>query len=504
MSIWHGGVILHRCIAVILPHPEQPEPPSATRLSARTHWFYGIGEMAVVAPVSVSVFFLLFFLTEVVGLSPGQAGIILLLGRLWDAINDPLIGLLSDATPDFHRWGRRYPWLLICAVPLGLACALQWWVPPLLSTGLLIYYSGMSLVAFALFTAVQIPFTALAAELTQSYDERTQLMGFKSAFNILGSIVGLLIAQIIFSLVKQPRTQYGILGLVLGGLVIVGLGIACFGTFPAYHQLKKHQHLVRPATSETSSSYVPHPLGHRLRQSLRSILNNRPFCWLVGLYLCSWVGIQTTAAVLPYFVTGWMRLPEQHFIQMALTVQIASIIAIPLWSYLTQRSSKQQTYLLGAPLAIVSLIGLFFVQPGQVHWMYGWGALLGLGLSTFYLVPFAMLPDVIDLDTVQYPSEQRREGMFTSVMVFLQKVALAIALLTVTVLLEWSGWNNEVAADAFAQPASALLAIRWIMAPLPALTIMCGMLCARYYPLTRQQHDIIVQILVRRDSEVGH
>ncbi|MEL6816740.1 MAG: MFS transporter, partial [Cyanobacteria bacterium J06598_3] len=173
-------------------------------MSTRMRWAYGIGEMAVVAPVSVAVFFLLFFLTEVVGLTPGQAGGILLLGRLWDAINDPLIGLLSDATPASPRWGRRYPWLLACAVPLGLACAMQWWVPPLSLPGLLIYYSGISILAFGLFTAVQIPFTALAAELTQGYNERTQLMSFKSAFNILGSIVGLLIAQSVFSLVEGP------------------------------------------------------------------------------------------------------------------------------------------------------------------------------------------------------------------------------------------------------------------------------------------------------------
>lgn len=500
MAGWSYRIELH---TVILPHPAQLPSPEVPRISALAQWSYGIGEMAVVAPISVSVFFLLFFLTEVVGLSPSQAGGILLLGRLWDAMNDPLIGLLSDATPTFPRWGRRYPWLLGCAIPLGWACAMQWWVPPLLSKGLLAYYSGISLLAFGLFTAVQIPFTALAAELTQGYDERTQLMSFKSAFNILGSIVGLLIAETVFGLIKQPRAQYGLLGLILGGLVVGGLAIACFGTLPHYRQLQKQRVVGQPLADPQPSPGLP--LKRRLQQPLRSLLKNRPFYWLVGLYLCSWVGIQTTAAVLPYFVTGWMKLPEQHFIQLALTVQVASIFAIPLWSYLAQRSSKQRIYLLGAPLAMIGLLGLFFIQPGQIHRMYGWGGLLGLGLSTFYLVPFAMLPDVIDLDAAQYPTEQRRgqrrEGLFTSVMVFLQKLALAIALFTVTALLEWSGWHNSTAAGAGAQPASALLAIRWIMGPLPALTILGGMVCAGCYPLTRQQHDNIIQRLSQQDSD---
>jgi glycoside/pentoside/hexuronide:cation symporter, GPH family len=469
----------------------------ASRLPNRTKWTYGIGEMGVVAPVSVSVFFLLFFFTEVVGLSPGQAGGILLLGRLWDAIDDPLIGILSDATPTFPRWGRRYPWLIACAIPLGLICMLQWWVPPMQPGGLFVYYSCISILAFTLFTAIQVPFTALAAELTQGYDQRTQLMGFKSAFNILGSIVGLLVAQIIFGLVEQPREQYEILGWVLGGFVIGGLAIAILGTVPHYRTSRQHS----PPSPNVSPISQPDlqqqlPPHFPAQQQLRSLLRNPPFRWLIGLYLCSWVGIQTTAAVLPYFVTGWMGLPEQHFIQMALTVQIASIFAIPLWSQLAQRTNKQRIYLLGAPLAIAGLLGLFAVQPNQLLWLYGWGAVLGLGLSTFYLVPLAMLPDVIDLDALQNPAGPRREGLFTSVMVFLQKTALAIALFLVTALLERSGWvTAKAGAAAIAQPESALLAIRWLMGPLPALTIVGGMFCAWRYPLTRQQHDRIVRDL---------
>ena len=137
------------------PTPSEPGPgptPSSSPLSAQTQWSYGLGEMGVVAPISVSVFFLLFFLTQVAGLSPGQAGVILLVGRLWDAVNDPLVGILSDRTPNFPRWGRRYPWMLGSALPLSIACLLQWWVPPLNSTGLLFYYGGVSILSYSLFT----------------------------------------------------------------------------------------------------------------------------------------------------------------------------------------------------------------------------------------------------------------------------------------------------------------------------------------------------------------
>ena len=88
------------------------------RLSGCTKWSYGIGEMGVVAPVSVSAFFLLFFFTEVVGLSPGQAGSILLLGRLWDAINDPFVGYIADRTRT--SWGSFRPYLVWMCVPFAI------------------------------------------------------------------------------------------------------------------------------------------------------------------------------------------------------------------------------------------------------------------------------------------------------------------------------------------------------------------------------------------------
>ena len=466
-------------------HLASPSPA----LSAQTQWAYGIGEMGVVAPVSVSIFFLLFFLTQVVGLSPGQAGGLLLLGRLWDAVNDPLVGVLSDVTPNFPRWGRRYPWIIGSAVPLAIACALQWWVPPLGQGGLLVYYGCMSILSYSFFTTVQIPFTALAAELTRDYDDRTRLMAFRSAFNILGSIVGLLLAKAIFAWIQDPVERYSVLGLVLGGCVVVGLAISVVGTYPHYQKMRSHLPQSIPPKSQAK---VDMPRRSVPLTQVKTLWQNNPFRWLTGLYLGSWMGVKTTAAVLPYFVTAWMGLSDQHFIQMALTVQLSSIVTTPFWSGLARRLSKRLVYLLGAPVSMLGLLGLFAVQPGQVAWMYGWGVVVGVGLSTFYLVPAAMLPDVIDVDAVNHG--QRREGLFASVMVFLQKLALAIALFLTGVVLDWAGLVTANSANPNTpQPEQALLAIRWIMGPLPAVSIGLGLVCAWFYPLTRELHGAILR-----------
>jgi glycoside/pentoside/hexuronide:cation symporter, GPH family len=461
------------------------------RMSLPSRVAYGVGELAGAIPVSLAAFFLLYFLTTVVGLSPALAGSVLLLGRVWDAVNDPVVGWLSDGqgpTLWGHRThsplGRRYPWMVYGAVPLALGCVLLWWVPPLEGQGsLFAYYALLSVGIYLAFTAVQLPYTALAAELSDDYDERTSLIGFKSAFSIGGSLLGLVLAQIIFAQVAQPRQQYFLLGLVSGGIALVAIAICVLGTYRRYWQMEA-QRRQRPRAASWS-----------LANQIQSLWQNVAFRQVLGLYLFAWMGIQVTAAMLPYFVAAWMGLPETHFAQMALTVQGTAIVSMAGWGWLGKRTEKRTIFLAGAPISGVCLLGLVTVQPGQIAWMYALAAGVGLGLATLYLVPFAMLPDVIDLDELQ--TGHRREGVYFSAVVFLQKLGLAIALFLSGQVLNWTG----LTADATAQPPSALWAIRLLIGPLPALLVAGSLWFAYRYPLSRQQHQEIVLKLQAQQSE---
>ncbi|MBD0269255.1 MAG: MFS transporter [Cyanobacteria bacterium Co-bin8] len=449
------------------------------RLSLPARLAYGVGELAGAVPVSLAAFFLLYFLTAVVGLSPALAGGVLLLGRVWDAINDPAIGWLSDRTTS--PLGRRYPWMVYGAVPLALCCGLLWWVPPISSqSGLFTYYALLSLVVYVAFTAVQLPYTALAAELSDDYDERTSLIGIKSAFSIGGSLLGLGLAQVVFAQVAQPRQQYLVLGLISGGIALVAVTICVVGTYRRYWQMEAQR---RERTAA---------LGVPLSSQIRSLWQNSAFRQVLGLYLFAWMGIQVTAAMLPYFVSAWMKLPETHFAQMALTVQGSAIVSMVGWNWLGQRTEKRSIFLTGAPISVLCLLGLVTVQPEQMGWMYGLAAGVGLGLATLYLVPFAMLPDVIDLDELR--TGQRREGVYFSAVVFLQKLGLAIALFLSGQVLERTG----LTADAVDQPTSALWAIRLLIGPLPALLVAGSLWFAYRYPISRQKHQEIVLALQAR------
>lgn len=462
--------------------------PEKLDLDLKTKLAYGVGELGGAIPNNVLVFYVLFFLTNVAGLNSSLAGGVLLVAKVWDAINDPVIGWLSDHTRS--PLGRRYPWMLYGAIPLGVFFFLQWVVPPVRNQWFLFaYYSTIAILFYAAISSVIVPFSSLAAEITQSYNERTSLISFKSAFNIGGSIFALVLAQIIFAQVEAP-TSYLILGACCGFLAILAVYLSVFGTYERYKTMQQQRHQVE------KSQTIP------ILKQIKIALSNRPFLYVIGIYLCSWLGVQVTAAILPYFVIDWMKLPKSHFTQMALAVQVSSLIMMFFWSAVAQRFGKKAIYCMGIPLTICALIGLFFLQPGQVVWMYVLAVLTGIGLSTAYIVPWSMLPDVVDLDELN--TGQRREGIFYGFVVQLQKLGLAVALFLVGRILDWAGLIPAVASQpAPTQPELVLLAIRLIMGFVPAFTLIIGLVLAYFYPITRSKHEEILLQLRERRSALG-
>lgn len=464
-------------------------PHLSERLSPQTRLAYGIGEIAGALPTSVSAFFTLFFMTNVAGLAPTLAGAAILSGKVWDAISDPLVGWLSDRTRS--PLGRRYPWMLGGMVPLAISCMLQWVVPPTENQWILfIYYSLASVVAFTSLTTILLPFSALAAELTRSYNERINLISFKSAFSIGGSIFALMAAQALFTRIQHPSYKYLAVGAVNAVFVILAVVICVVGTLPRYRAVQQFHPVTPQAVARMS-----------LFQQAIAALRNPAFRWVMGLYLCSWTAVQVSAVVLPYFVVDWMGLSEGSFVQMALVVQGTAVVTIVAWNWLGRKTEKRTIYLLGAPLILLSQAGLFSLQPGQTHAMFALAAIAGVGTATVYLVPWSMLPDVVDLD--ESLTGLRREGIFYGFAVFVQKIGIALAVFLTSRILDWSGYVASTGGGThqIAQPASALWMIRLIMGPIPATLIIGGCLCALFYPISRAVHRQILQKCDRQALE---
>ncbi|WP_017294065.1 MFS transporter [Geminocystis herdmanii] len=536
---------------------------TSEKLNLTTKLAFGAGDIGPAFTANILVFFLMPFFTNVAGISPAIAGSILFVGKIADAINDPIIGVFSDRTQT--KWGRRIPWMIFAAIPFGLTFFLQWIVPKFsedisLNNNLLfLYYMMIGIVFNVFYTAVNLPYQALTPELTQDYNERTNLNSFRFSFSIGASIVSLILAGAIFQVYQgNNQEKYLILGIIstifstlplfwcpliikergyepllnknqrkitayifisiatisiIYGLVnlinnssgedifnaIIALLIGLFMGIMAWSLIiaKTEPHLLQPhlgkseENTENNFTYI---------QQLKIVFQNRPFLYVVGIYLCSWLAVQLTASILIYFVVNWMGLPDAEFPRVAIAVQGTALIMLFVWQKISNILDKKIVYFLGSTIWIIAQIGLFLVQPGQTFLLYALAMLAGCGVSVAYLIPWSMIPDVIDLDELN--TGERREGIFYGFMVLLQKFGLAFGLFLVGIALEASGFIKPIEGQPIpVQPESALWAIRLVVAPLPAVVLFAGIILAYFYPITREYHsNIRLQLQERKNN----
>jgi glycoside/pentoside/hexuronide:cation symporter, GPH family len=476
-------------------HPaETPNLPPIEPMNFSTKLAYGTGDVggAIIGILLLS--YLSPFLTDVAHLSPGLAGATQLVVRVWDACIDPVIGIMSDRGDVFGpkiraKWGRRYPWMIFAAIPFGFFFICQWFIPfpETNQWGLFGFYTLISTLLGTFFTMYSLPYTSLTAELTEDYNERTSLSSFRFTCSLGGSIIALLIARTVFQQLKDPAQQYLTIGIICSVLSVLPIFYCVWGTQARAKLVNQYQ-----AARIQNTASLP------LKAQLKSVFTNRAFMCVVGIYLCSWFSLQLTAAIIPYFAVSWMGLPQADSPLIILAVQGTALGMLSVWSKIGQKVGKKAVYFMGTGFWIISQSGLFLLQPGQTVMLYILAVMAGLGVSTAYLVPWSMLPDVIELDELE--TGQRREGLFYSFMVFLQKICLGVALAVILNSLEWTGYIHPTdLIPAPIQPPAVLMAIRLAIGPIPTISLIGGLVLAYFYPITRERHQqILLQLAERR------
>jgi GPH family glycoside/pentoside/hexuronide:cation symporter len=449
------------------------EPIAADSLTTRKKLLYSTGDLSTSIPLAILMFFQMYFLTDVAGLPPENAGWAVGVGRVWDAVNDPLFGLLSDRIRS--RWGRRRVLLLFGAVPLGLAFALMWLVPSLGTFSLTVYFALTFILFDTSFTMVHVGYNALTPELTSDYDERSSLNGYRMVFSIAGTLGAIILATVLGWMIDDKRVLFA----------IVGIGLGLVSIIPPL--------VVFRVTKEKPSEAHPSPLP--MREAMMVTLTNRPFWLVMGLYLLSWTTASILAAVLVYFANYYLDVPDQanYFVLIAMGSAIAFI---PLWVWVARRLDKRRAFILGSASWIVVLLGISGIGADQVGLAYVLAALAGSGIATAYVIPWAMVPDIIEYDQVR--TGQRREGSYYAFASFFQKLATGLALWAMGLALASSGYitpDLDPDAPLPMQPSEAVDAIRAFMGPIPVVLLVLAILFAWRYPITRESHRAVLDEL---------
>lgn len=445
------------------------------KLPLRKKLLFSTGDLSTSIPLALLMFFQLYFLTDVAGLKPSLAAWAVGISRIWDAINDPLFGLISDRIRS--RWGRRRVLLLFGAFPLGISFILMWIVPSFGQVGLAVYYAVVYILFDTVFTVVHVGYNALTPEITHDYDERSSLNGYRMVFSISGTLGAIILATVLGWYISDQRTLYALLGFVLGVLTIL----------PPLIVFKVTEGL------PGSEPETPLPMKEALLETLR----NRPFRLVMGLYLFSWTAASILAAVIIYFANYYLKVPEQanYFV---LLVMGSAILFIPLIVWLAKRFDKRKAFILGSAIWIGVLSLIYFVKPDQLALAYFLAVLAGFGVSTAYVIPWAMVPDIIEYDELR--TGQRREGSYYAFASFFQKLATGFAIWAMGMALDWTGYiTPELGSELPVQPESAISAIRIFTSFLPGLLLVGAILCAYYYPISREKHKEIRDELAEKN-----
>lgn len=433
---------------------------------------YALGDLTVnTALSSLGLIYVPFYLTQVAGLEPWLAGLVPLIGRTVDAITDPLMGRISDTT----RWraGRRRPYFLIGAVPLGISFALMWVEPPVTGQFLrFVYYCGAYCTMSVALTILSVPYLALLPEMALEYDARTSLNTFRN----IGSLVGVFAAisiRPVATFLGGDTPNYAAAGVAFGVLLCVPWFAVWGATFE------------RP---EFAGRMTQEPL----LEGLRTVARHRNFRLLMGMYLTGRIAMDLISALMILYFTYWIGRSEDFEIAMMLFL-VAVIAALPLWLHAARSRDKSRVFGFGTMWWMAVSVFFVFAQPDWPRWiLFVLPPLAAVGYAVVDVMPWAMLGDAIDEDDLV--SGERREGLYNGVFMFLRKLGGACAVFLLMGVLDLVGFEKGEQQTELVQQTIRILTM---VAPVTFLGISVWF--AHEYPLTREAHREISRQLFERD-----
>ena len=452
-------------------HRNQPNQPSLTKspsegLPLRVKIGFGVCDLGGNLFFTVMGFYLLYFLTDTVGLPAHLSGIALMIGKIWDAVTDPVVGDLSDRTRS--PWGRRKPWITMGAFLLFGGMLFLFRKPSWNTSGALFVWAT---VAYCLvntaYTFVSIPYGALTPELTSDYHEQSRLNGYRQVFAIMGTFLGAGIVLPLVKLSRDPVQGWFLTGGVLGSIMLVSALLTVI--------LVGKEKVVDDQGGPNRKGELPGKGG--FFKQIGELLHQRTFLLVLIPWTLHISGVTLLQNAMVYYFEYIYR--DKGAFQIALMILLSfALLCIPLWIRISRRAGKREVYNLGMLIFAATVIAFFFF--GHRVGIKGAYILMipaGIGFSVQYAMPFAILPDVVEWDLAEHG--KRREGIYYGLWTFASKVGQSIAFLL-------SGWALEVFGyiplESHQSP-QALLGIRLLAGIFPAILFLLGITIHRKYPL---------------------
>ena len=442
-------------------------------LTNRVRAGYGIGDYAICLYWSGIGLYLLYFYTDVVGISPILAGWIYALGIGWDAITDPFMGYLAERTKT--KMGSYRPFIYYGSIPLALSFVLLFWVPPFEGTVLFLFLILVNLIHRSCFTIVSVPYSSLTARITNDSNERTKLTTARMISASFGTLSMSALAFPLIAYFGGADEAFGFLWLaIISGLIAITL-------------LSVTVYSVREKVDEIVTSNLPNFVS-----ITKTVATNYPFWIVFGcILILGSTGVMFNKNLI-YFVKYGLELHEYQGLILGVSSG-ASFLSLPFWAYLALKIGKRETWLISMTIAFIGLLLFFYYPIASLNELLILLALIGVGNGAGGVLFWSMLPDTVEYG--EWKSGIRTESSLYGFMTFAQKSSIAVAALILGFLLSGIGFEpNQI------QSKETISGMKFMMSWIPICGIIISLVLMYFYPISTKFHGELLQRIKERKA----
>lgn len=438
---------------------------------------YGLPGLATLFTFTMFTTYGLYFFTNIVGMSAKFAGLIMTIGTLWDAITDPLVGIISDNRDP--QKGRRRPFLLVSAIPFGIITWLLFTAWDFVEIQQKVYFIIIALLFYTFQTLIDVPYTSLSGEVTDDYDLRSQLASIRTFWAIVGVAAGGGIMA--YTAYLEP---------IVGGIRQAwSVCFAIFGVICTISVLIGYK-----ASEGYENKNIVITKTYSFKEVIEGPFTNKPFLHLAIAFIFAILAQAIFLGVLVYYLTYNLNLNDAQISMVNIIMWIVALFWVFPIDYWSTKYSKVVSWVISMGIWLVCMIvfPLFFLKQESSLAPIIMTSILVVGLNALYQVIYAMISDCVEVDELK--SGKRREGLFYSMATVSQKIAAAIGVSILGIVIDWIGYNplSQV------QSASVVQGFQYIFVLGTSLCLIISIIVMVTNPLTKKRYLEVIKALHKK------
>lgn len=445
------------------------------KLSFKVKVGYGLsGYCSFIAWTAFSYYGLYFF-TDVVGLTAVFAGAMISLGTLWDAITDPIVGGISDNLK--NKYGRRRPLIIGVALPFVLISILMFTNWGFSESVAKVYFVVIILLYYTAQTVLDISSSALGSEMTLDYDERATLATYKNYFGLLATVAispTLVLVAYFGGFFKNPDFGWS-------STIAVYMLIALIFIIILWRSTRGYERHRGESGNKFSIA------------DLKEIFKNKSARIVAIIFAVGIFSNTINYSIQVYYFTNYAQLTGAQIGSVTMVFGVASILGAWVVNEIMKKYGKKMAWIIGVGsegIVLVAMVGLF-INQGQIGMIYALVVLMSIGNAAVYQVPWAMIPDCVDV--TELSTGKRIDGVIYGVVAFVQKSSGAIGVALLGILLTAIGY-----ADVDVQSAETLSGLKNVFGFLVGGLYILTVIIVAKYPLTKKRHDRVIEAINER------